>query len=389
MRSAVRARSRKQMEKLCEEFFDAVDDFLFQSGTNGQFAQDSSYLKAMRELRAKQSVFVEVFLQITLATLFPLNEKTRKETLAAPRHLIDRHAAAIEMTEIDLALSAMHRKSEKFYGPLHEQVESAFSAIQSATSSDSDKQFALVSASLWAFGEAQRVLSLPLEIRLVVIKLFEQNFLMQLQPAILDVINLLKTNQPEAAKANNLTAVRFRSQPAMNTGIEEQGKDATPAAKPQGKALPVVDAPASPGIGPRADRTPEASISPSGKQILDSNDLREISDLLNGTSSESDLASPSMEEELLGSLPDLDKAGLSVPVNYKIDGEFQVCNLKKHAAKTGMYNITDRHSKITITRSKLGLAISLRAGELTFADTQPKISATKTLFDTSASKPLH
>ena len=55
VRWSLRQRLRKQMQVLCSDFFDETDDFLFGSGQKGQFADDSIYLNAMRELRTRQT----------------------------------------------------------------------------------------------------------------------------------------------------------------------------------------------------------------------------------------------------------------------------------------------------------------------------------------------
>ena len=58
-RLSLRRRLQPQLQQLCTDFFHEVDDFLFASGPQGQFADDCVYLKAMRELRAKQRLFEE------------------------------------------------------------------------------------------------------------------------------------------------------------------------------------------------------------------------------------------------------------------------------------------------------------------------------------------
>ena len=62
VRWSVGQRLRKQMQHLSAGFFDEVDDVLFAAGQQGQFTNESDYLKAMREIRAKQRLFEEAFL---------------------------------------------------------------------------------------------------------------------------------------------------------------------------------------------------------------------------------------------------------------------------------------------------------------------------------------
>lgn len=489
--NTIRECARRELEKLSAEFFDAVDDFLFLSGTNGQFVEDSTYLRAMREMRAKQSLFEEAFLQLTLATLFPLSKEASKEQLSAPRHLIDRHAAVFEMLEIDLALRAMHRKAQKQYADFHGQIDALVAKLPSVSPAEAHKQFALVSSSLWAFGESQRIFNLPLEIRLVVIKLFEQHFLLKLEPLFQSAISVLKSaHSGNTASKPNLTIARYESRPGPATKFAAQpadrgkrddrpvldidglvedvvrevcdgeeicslvtniieskwrgvlfligvnrgttsedwleakntlqllvamsvGKCTVGSANlkllekrlcegfellqmPQNEQSQIIrdvnavmsPAPAAKSSAPAQSATKttpaEASVSPAGKQILDREDIREICDMLDASSG--DIASPSMEDDLLACLPDLDAPGASATIEYKINGTFQVCSLKRNVLKPEMYNITDRQSKITITRSRLGLAISLKAGELRFTPSRSRSVVSKTVFEISGTK---
>jgi hypothetical protein len=59
---ALKQRLRKQMNQLSSSFFDEVDDFVFEAGNKGQFTSGGDYLSAMREIRAKQVLFEETFL---------------------------------------------------------------------------------------------------------------------------------------------------------------------------------------------------------------------------------------------------------------------------------------------------------------------------------------
>ena len=59
---ALKQRLRKQMNQLSGSFFDKVKNFVFEAGQKGQFTAGSDYLSTMREIRAKQVVFEETFL---------------------------------------------------------------------------------------------------------------------------------------------------------------------------------------------------------------------------------------------------------------------------------------------------------------------------------------
>jgi len=95
-----------------------------------------------------------------------------------------------------------------------------------------------------------------------------------------------------------------------------------------------------------------------------------------------------MENELLGCLPGIDRLGERVAVEDKSDGSFQSCSLQKSVTKPGMFSITDRQAKTTITRSRLGLAISLHEGELKLPGVNKSASvAEKTIIDPPPVKP--
>ena len=59
VRLSLRRSLRSQFRQMCIAFFDAVDECSFACGRQGKFADDCVYLKAMRELRAKQKLFEE------------------------------------------------------------------------------------------------------------------------------------------------------------------------------------------------------------------------------------------------------------------------------------------------------------------------------------------
>ena len=60
---ALKQRLRKRMNHLSGSFFDKVKNFVFEAGQKGQFTAASDYLSTMREIRAKQVVFEETFLE--------------------------------------------------------------------------------------------------------------------------------------------------------------------------------------------------------------------------------------------------------------------------------------------------------------------------------------
>lgn len=500
IRESVRARCRDQLETLARDFFDEVDDFLFASGSKGQFAEDASYLKAMRELRTKQNLFIEAFVDITATTVFSNQVGASAGESGYTRHLVDRHAEIYEMLEIDLALHSMQRKAVKFYTSHDQQLEALLERVQFETGKGMQPKFAVVGASLWAFGEAQRVFSLPLEIRLVVIKLFEQHMLLKLETLYKDVINIVKhilgkgarernrmapesdrssetavtqlQGPPESA-ADKVTAIARSSTltidhavdaavagyvttpglPAfvadmlrckwrtvlflvgMNRGCFGQdwqeaigtmrtlvlgtsGQSALAAKdveelldklrhgfallqtpeKEQSRFVQQVQEclleheaatellglagfPEAPQ--PAASQqviVPEASLSPSGQKILDQEDLDEISSLFGADDTE--LSTSAVEQQLLACLPEIDRLREEEVVQYKINGRFHPCSLRKNPTRPGMFTLVERQSRTTINRSRLGLAISLHEGELQLPGVHAPVRASqKTLIE--------
>ena len=96
-----------------------------------------------------------------------------------------------ESMEIELAVSAMARKANKFYSTHRKQIESLFSAIEAKKGKHLIRGNTLVSTVLLGFVEAQDTIRINLEIRLVFMKLFEQHFLMNLEKLFLDNFSIL------------------------------------------------------------------------------------------------------------------------------------------------------------------------------------------------------
>ena len=511
LRDSVRMRTRQQLAKLSTDFFDAADDYLFAGGGNASFADNSIYFNAMRELRTKQNLFDEAFIDIAAAMLFLLPNDSEAAGADSSRHLVDRHAEVFEMLEIDLALQAMRRKAEKLYASFNQPLDALSTRFQFLSGNNTPFRFALTHATLWSFGEAQRVFALPLDIRLIVIKLFEQHFLLKLESVYVDAIATMKQviatldlNQSRGAAAVLNTAQNAGGAlPPLSIAEASGSTDSNPGSRaidqavddavtrlcavpgtpavivdmiptkwrsvlfliglnrgcagydwqeamvaaqilvfcaagqrmisPAGltelleklrKGLGLVQMPeseqekllqqvgkslreriadgietagsvdsasrvtATSPLIPTLISTTEASISPAGKKILNQDDLDEIADLLGGDSGSMDQADSNIEKELLDCLPDIDFLQKEIAIEYKIDGSFQTCALQKNVSKPGMFNITDRHAKTTITRSRLGLAISLHAGELKLPGTGNALHATqKTLIDPPLLKP--
>lgn len=199
VRWSLRQRLRKQMQLLNGDFFDAVDDFLFSSGQQGQLSNGANYINSMRELRAKQNLFEEKFLDAVAREIKSSHGGDKYSASEFDESPSGEFDAALEQVEIDLALQAMSRKACKVYAPFIKQIES----IQTKASYPAAEKLidgeVLVDSALSAFTSAHQVFAIPLEVRLVFLKLFEQHFLLKMEKLYLDTISII----------NNLSDARF------------------------------------------------------------------------------------------------------------------------------------------------------------------------------------
>lgn len=199
VRWSLRQRLRKQMQLLNGDFFDAVDDFLFSGGQQGQFGQGANYLDSMRELRAKQNLFEEKFLDTVAREIkasFGSDVYPTGDFDDSPSGELD---AALEQVEIDLALQSMSRKACKVYAPFIKQIDSIQAKVNYPAAEKLIEGEVLIHASLSAFTTAHQVFSIPLDIRLAFLKLFEHHFLLKMEKLYLDTISII----------NNLSDSRF------------------------------------------------------------------------------------------------------------------------------------------------------------------------------------
>ena len=191
VRWSIRQRLRKQLSQLSSDFFDGVDDHLFASGQQGQFADDSGYLKAMRELRAKQSLFEENFTNTVMEVFKTASRMDAISTEDAISDRLNKSDVIYEKVEIDLAIQAMNRKATKLYLPFVRQIERINHKCKESANTDVFAGNILIKSTVIGFAEAQSAFSLSLNVRLVFIKLFEQNFLLKMEKLYLDIISIL------------------------------------------------------------------------------------------------------------------------------------------------------------------------------------------------------
>lgn len=488
---ALRQRLRKQMNQLTGSFFDEVDDFVFEAGKLGQLPEGSDYLGAMREIRAKQVLFEETFLDTAARNL---EQCCTHFDSASAQSLQDGDSPVIfESMEIELAIGTMARKANKLYLPYIKQIDSLTAKIETSKDKQLINGHTLISSVLLAFVEAQGKINIALEIRLVFMKLFEQHFLMKIEKLFLDIISILnnidnpqfverlysssssfhmpvassctprKVTQPssisdfepakpdskavESSVADALQIVRlntdipgFVSQMAeehwrmvllligLNKGVSslewqeaehvlqllvlcsagqletDQFDESLLVEKiSQGLRLLRLSvaeeerfvntlkshlAAGAESTAPRntvsgKDATspiePEATVSPSGENILNADDLNEIARLINGEPINDDYAESEEKAQLLDCLATVDRMSSCCSIQMSIKGKPHDCVVTRSGAQGNVFVITNAGSdsstrKIAITRSRLGLAISLRGGEISLAKSALKPS---------------
>jgi len=480
---ALRQRLRKQMNQLTGSFFDEVDDFVFEAGKQGQLAEGSDYLGAMREIRAKQVLFEETFLDTASANL----EQSCTHFDSSAQSMQDSDSPVIfESMEIELAIGTMARKANKLYLPYMKQIDSLNAAIEAAKEKQLINGHTLVSSVLLAFVEAQSKISIALEIRLVFMKLFEQHFLMKIEKLFLDIISILNNiDNPQFVERLYSSSSSFHMPVASSctprkvtqrnslSDIRQPKPDSKAVESSVAEALQVVNSVAelpefiskmaeehwrmvllliglnkgvsslewqeaehvlqllvmcctgqmetdpfdesllieklsqglrllrisvadeerfisalknhlAAGAESSAPRNtqggmdavtpiePEATVSPSGENILDADDLNEIARLINGEPINDDYAENEEQARLLDCLATVDRMSSCCSIQMSIKGKPHDCVVTRSGAQGNVFVITNAGSdsttrKIAITRSRLGLAISLRRGEIDLA----------------------
>ena len=117
----------------------------------------------------------------------------------------------------------------------------------------------------------------------------------------------------------------------------------------------------------------EATVSPSGKSILDAADLNEIAQLINCEPINNDYAENEDKALLLDCLASVDRMSACCSAQMFVKGKPHACVITRNGTDNGVFIITSASSdttsrKIAITRSRLGLAISIRCGELSLSE---------------------
>ncbi len=482
---ALKLRLRKQMNQLSGSFFDEVDDFVFEAGKLGQLADGSDYLGAMREIRAKQVLFEESFLDTVCEKLDQIDPDAN--SFATESMQGSESPVIFESMELELAIAAMARKANKFYMPYMKQIESLNAAVKSSSKRQLISGSTLISSMVYGFSSAQGLVNMSLEIRLVFMKLFEQHFLLKVEKLFLDIIsilnnidnrqfverlysssssfhmpvadscttNVVKRPKPitdfqqlkpdsRAVESSVADALRVACENAevpefvsqlieehwrmvllligLNKGVtslewqeaehvlqllvlcsagqvEVEDFDKSLLIEKLSQGLRLLRLAAadeerfidslkehlSSGAESAASNSnvitiqsassiqPEATVSPSGADILDAADLDELAQLIGGEPISDDYVQNQEQAQLRECMATVDRMSACCSVHMFIKGKPHDCVVTRSGPKGNVYIITNSGSettnrKIAITRSRLGLAISIHRGEIALTE---------------------
>jgi len=376
VRWSIRQRLRKQMQTLSADLFEAVDDFLFSSGQQGQIGESGNYLTAMRELRTKQSEFEQSLLDQCMNTL-KTSYRQGDDSLSLIATINKDSQEGSEQLEIDLALQAMHRKVTKLYTPVFRQMDSIQQSSGFTGGSSIFDGRVLLESTLQSFRQVHTQLSLPLDIRIVFLKLFEQHFLLKMEKLFLDVVSILKNLHKK-----EFVEKLYSSSSSFHKGDRNSFHDAPPTAFNEeesnekgsyGKDSEIQDHEnektvlvemESPSLEVESMLEPESmevSISPAGEQILDQDDLDDLAKLLGGDEVQD---TPENQPELSDMLPVIDDLDDETVVYLAIDGKFEECLLHRSLSDKSSYTIRRSNGQLCLSRSRLGIALAICSGEL-------------------------
>ncbi|MEX2131942.1 MAG: DUF1631 family protein [Pseudohongiellaceae bacterium] len=311
--------TRERIQHLCSDLFDEVDDFIFTAGQKGQFGEIANYLQAMREIRSNRQKFEDFFLagfEVNFLTDGPeLNtdvRNTENATAVGTKKIVP------EQTELELALTSMRRKALRLYFPQIKQLAHFFNTSTYYRGAISIQEDFLVRNVISAFESAHTLFELPMDVKLILFKLFEKHLLLKLEPVFLDCKNIIG-----------------------NTNHRKTGLDA--------EIVEPVD----------------AAISDAGKKIINDQDLNEIVTLLSDKGRAADGDEQISEADTIAHhLKVVDSLPNGTALIYRSGQQEQVCVLQKSRTVENSYALNNRHGRLLLTRSRIGLAISMRAGEL-------------------------
>lgn len=199
----------EQIQVLSTNFFDEVDDFLFRSGQQGYFAANATCLKAMREFRTKKKYFEDSFSRsFSVSLRSEINWDESNSSYTAEQSLGETDEV-YEKVEVDLAIQAMFRKARKHYSVYADQISSICKGDELLNKLIPEKDDGIIKATLLAFNSSQHMFSISLDVRLLLLKLFEQHFLLKMEKIFTDTINLLnRYSEAELRKNRHNSAVK-------------------------------------------------------------------------------------------------------------------------------------------------------------------------------------
>ena len=102
----------------------------------------------------------------------------------------------------------------------------------------------------------------------------------------------------------------------------------------------------------------EVSVSPAGSAVLDQEDLDEIARMLGEDKT------PTAGAQLSDFLRQVDGLEDGAAVDFMLNGAYTQCLLRRGQGNSQLYTISRQGAQVSVTRSRLGLALALQSGEL-------------------------
>jgi len=114
--------------------------------------------------------------------------------------------------------------------------------------------------------------------------------------------------------------------------------------------------------------TSPGALSEAGKKILENDDLNDIAALFSEDSDEAVDSRMDNDEALRYYLQIVDKLADGSSAKIFTDDGSRDCRIQKSSTVDGSYQIAQLNGKVILTRSRIGLAVSLREGEVRLSD---------------------
>lgn len=231
--SSVRAIALKRLGALADALFDSVDDALFDLSERSGGSSQMRFFDGMREIRRKRPQAQSAWLDL-VARNFALLERPDPARAARERKsggVDDLELVDEQKLEEEIAIAAMSEKASVRLNRALYALEQRMSHLLGGRAVDSTNNPLGPRLLSEAFGHALAELVVDLEVKLIVLKLFERHVLGGLEPAYEEVNNAL-------VQGGVMPEMRYqaaRRQPA--------------AAGPAPEGLTTPNAPSTPGHG--------------------------------------------------------------------------------------------------------------------------------------------